>query len=425
MLMSRFWKIIIMIAILCVSLTSFAQDAPLFEATFDDGTIPDSLNIQFGQYKIVDDSLSYTVQNGGFLVMPEGVAWTDFAIETRLKITAGSVWLQARTSSDLCSGYYLTINPDANVVDLSLADRDCNFTVLDVIEDAGVSDEWIVARIDVQGDQIRAYIDDELMLSVTDNTYSIGYPIINVFPTETDEAQVQFDTIRVIDLSLIEPITEVTDEPQAIETPQIEATPAPENLPDSVTIELPSVNEIPLADDPQQMIASLQELGLIPAGNGELHIEKGVSVSRIGAWFEPLFDDTVAQHVVMSGTIDFLPYSDSESCLLSARITRDEAGVAQQYLDVGLNSRNEVFIGESADNGDYSQATQDGVLTDLTGNFLFIAYGNRLSVYVDGQAVFQNIEITQREGSIGISAIESTSYSLCRVSDIWAYTFEA
>jgi len=127
---------------------------------------------------------------------------------------------------------------------------------------------------------------------------------------------------------------------------------------------------------------------------------------------------------VMSGTIDFLPYSDMESCLLSVRIIRDEVGVAQQYLDVGLNSRNEVFVGESADNGHYGQATQDGFLTDLHGNFLFIVYGNRLSVYVDGQAVFQNVEVTPREGGFGVSAIESTSYSVCHITDIWAYTFE-
>ena len=406
MLMSRLWKI--MLVLICVSFASFAQDAPLFEATFDDGTIPDSLNIQFGQYEVTDNSLSYTVKNGGFLVIPQGFMWTDYAIETRLKIISGSVWLQARTGSDLCSGYYLTINPDADAYDLSLADHDCKFTVLEIIEDDGVSDEWIRARIEVQGDQIRAYIDDELILSVTNSTYSMGYPIINVFPTETDEAQVQFDTIRVTDLSLSEPIAEVTVEPEFVETPQIEETPEPELTAEPVIIELPSVNEIPLNDDPQQMIANLQELGLIPVGDGELFIDDNVAVSRIGAWFEPLFGDVIAQHVVMSGTIDFLPYNDSVSCLLSARISRDEAGVAQQYLDVGLNSRNEVFVGESADNGDYSQATQEGVITDLMGNFLFIAYGNRLSVYVDGQAVFQNIEVTQREGSLGISAIEST-----------------
>ncbi len=423
MLMSRLWKIILVL--ICASFASFAQDTPLFEATFDDGTIPDALNIQFGQYEVIENSLSYIVKNGGFLVIPEGFMWTDYTIETRLKITSGSVWLQARTGSDLCSGYYLTINPDTDSYDLSLADHDCKFTVLDVIENAGVSDEWIAARIDVQGDQIRAYIDDELVMSVTDGSYSMGYPIINVFPTESDEAQVQFDTIRVTDLSLSEPIAEVTAEPEFVETPQIQETPAPESTVEPVILELPSVNEIPLNDDPQQIIASLQELGLIPAGDGELFINDNVAVSRIGAWFEPLFGEVVAQHVVMSGSINFLPYNESESCLLSARIVRDEAGVAQRYLDVGLNSQNQVFIGESADNGDYSQATQDNVLTDLGGHFLFIAYGNRLSVYVDGQAVFQNIEVTQREGSLGISAIESTSFSLCRVSDIWAYVFES
>jgi hypothetical protein len=409
MSLRRLWTFIaVMIALVVVP--SFAQDDTLlFEATFDDGLIPESLNIQYGRYEAVDGSLSYTVNNGGFLVIPDGVAWTDYAIETRLNITTGSVWLQARTGGDLCSGYYLTINPSADLYDLSVSDRDCNFTVLEVIESADISADWLVARIEVQGDQIRTYINDELLLSATNSQYSIGYPIINVFPAEDDEAQVQFDTIRIIDLSLSEAVDE---------TPSAGVTPEPES------VELPTIDEIPLNDDPQRIIETLQELGLIPTGEGQLYTGNAVSISRIGTWFDPLFEDAVGDNVVMSGTIDFLPYSETESCLLSARIIRDEVGVAQQYLDVGFNARHEVFIGESVDNGDYSQATQDGFLTESKGNVLFIAYRNRLSVYVDGQAVFQNIEVTQREGSFGVSAIESTSYSVCHVTDIWAYTFE-
>jgi hypothetical protein len=337
----RLWNFIAVIVIV-VTLPSLAQDDPLlFEVTFDDGSIPESLNIQYGLYEAVDGNLSYTVQNGGFLVIPSGVAWTDYAFETRINITSGSVWLQSRTGGDLCSGYYLTINPSAGLYDLSVSDRDCNFTVLEVIESVEVSADWLVARIEVQGDQIRAYIDDDLLFSATDSQYTIGYPIINVFPTEDDEAQVQFDTIRVTDLSVSEsvnetPSAETTSEP-VDETPSVEITPEPES------IELPTVNDIPLNDDPQRLIETLQELGLIPTGDGQFYTEEAVSISRIGAWFEPLFEDALGQHVVMSGTIDFLPYSDTESCLLSARIIRDEAGVAQQYLDIGLNSLNEIL----------------------------------------------------------------------------------
>lgn len=424
MLMRHFWKFALMF-IVCIPLSLLAQGAPLFEATFDDGTIPETLNIQFGQYEVVDGHLSYSVKNGGFLVIPSGVAWTDYAIETRLQITSGSVWLQARTGGDLCSGYYLTINHDADIYDLSVSDRECNFTVLEVIENAGISEDWLVARIEVDGDQIRGYVDDEQLFSVTDSHYTVGYPIINIFPTQDDEAQVQFDSIRVFELTVSEPVADVTETPIVEETPIIEATPEVEVTPEATDIELPTVDEIPLDDDPQRMIETLQSLNLIPTGDGQLYTKGALSVSRIGAWFDPLFEEATAQHVVMSGTIDFLPYSDAESCLLSARITRDEVGVAQRYLDVGLNSRNEVFVGETTDNGDYSQATQEGFLTDLHGNFLFIAYGTHLSVYVNGQAVFQNIEVTQREGGFGISAIESTSYSVCRVTDIWAYAFES
>ena len=443
MQMRPLWKFIV-ILIICLPLSSLTQDEPLFEATFDDDTIPETLKIQFGTYEVLDGSLSYAVKNGGFLVIPGGVAWTDYAIETRLQIQAGSVWLQARTGGDLCSGYYLTINRDKDFYDLSVSDRDCNFTVLDLIEGAGISADWLLARIEVQGDQIRAYINDEAVFSVTDSQYTIGYPIINVFPTADDEAQVKFDSIRVFDLSISEPEVEVTAEAESTEnpiveeTPEIEVTaeaestenPIVEETPEveitaeAIVLELPTVDEIPLDDDPVRMIETLQGLDLIPRGEGQLYTQDTLSISRIGAWFDPLFGEATAQHVVMSGTIDFLPYSEAELCLLSARISRDEIGVAQAYLDVGLNSRNEVFVGESADNGHYSQATQDGFLTDLKGNFLFIAYENRLSVYVDGQAVFQNIEVTPRRGSLGISAIESTSYSVCHISDIWAYTFE-
>ena len=410
MSLRRFWNIVaVMIALVIVPSLAQDDDTLLFEATFDDGLIPESLNIQYGRYEVVDGRLSYTVNNGGFLVIPGGVAWTDYAIETRLAITSGSVWLQIRTGGDLCSGYYLTINPSKNRYDLSISDNDCNFTVLEAIESADVPTDWFMARIEAQSDQIRAYIDEQLLFSVTNRQYAVGYPIINVFPTGEDDAQVQFDAIRIIDLSASEAVDE---SPSASTIPQPEA------------VELPAVGQIPFDEDPQRMLDTLQDLGMIPTGEGQLYTADAVSISRIGAWFDPLFGDAVGENVVMAGTIDFLPYNESESCLLSARIIRDEVGVAQQYLDVGFNARHEVIIGESVENGDYSQATQSGFLTESRGRVLFIAYGERLSVYVDGQAVFQNIEVTQRQGSLGISAIESTSYSICSVTDIWAYTFE-
>lgn len=385
------------------------DDAPLFEVTFDDNILPNTLNIQYGTYEIFDGALDYQVENGGFLVIPEGTEWTGYALEVDMQIVAGSVWLQTRTGGDLCSGYYLTVTPSRGTIDLSLSDTDCNFTVLADSEIA-LSDDGFVARLEVEGDQIRGYINDELILEAVDTQATKGYPIINVFPIE-GEAHVIFDSIRVTQL----PIPE-----NAISTPEV----TPEaNVESSLDIELPAVSEIPFEEDPMRMIEILQELELIPNTDGELYVDDNVVIARIGAWFEPLFEEVEARHAVMSGDISFLPNSDGETCLLSARIERDEIGLAQRYLDVGVNSLDEVFIGETDADGFYSQATQDGLLTPDGGHFLFVIYGNRLSVYVNSRAVFQNIEITSREGSFGVSANATSSYTLCHVTNIWAYTF--
>jgi len=420
-----------------------AQETPsLFSTTFEDDTLPDALNIQYGTYEITDGQLAYTVDNGGFLVIPSGIDWTDYAIETDLTIIDGSVWIQARTGADLCSGYYLTLNPTETIIDLSVSDRDCNFRVLAEIDNAEIPTEMFTARIDVEGEQIRAYVADELVLEATDAQYPSGYPTINVFPTE-ETAQVTFDNLRVI--ALPEPVTEpeataeatsevtaepeitpdrvdeATAEPEVTADPSAEVTDEPQAL---VDVELPPVNEIPLNDDPNRMVETLTELGLIPDSEGDLYASEGVVISRIGAWFEPLFEDVSARHVVMSGDIFFLPNSEGETCLLSARIERDSIGVAQRYLDIGVNSLDEVFIGETADNGEYSLATQDGMLTAAGGNILFVAYGDRLSVYVNGRVAFQNIEITRRDGSLGVSSNATTSYTVCHVTNLWAYTFD-
>jgi hypothetical protein len=424
--MSRYapFAFLLMLSILAVFPSVGQDDAPLFDTTFEETSLPDGLDIQYGTYDIVDGVLNYEVQNGGFLVIPSGGDWTDYALEVEMEIVAGSVWLQVRTSGDLCSGYYLSISPNQNRIDLSYADADCNFTVLEETT-FSTSGAQFVARLDVNGEQIRAYIDDDLILEATDSRVAVGFPIINVFPVD-NEAQVRFDTIRAlaIDDNEFADEEQVADNESADEE-QVADEPVDEQTTNDPTldIELPNVNEIPLNDDPLQMVASLLELGLIPQASGQFYTGENVSISRIGAWFEPLFDDARAQHAVMSGDIYFLPNSEGENCLLSARIERDDRGIAQRYLDVGINSLDEVFIGETDNDGVYSQAQQEGILTPDGGNILFIVYGNRLSVYVNGRAVFQNIDVTSREGSFGVSANATTSYTLCHVTNIWAYTF--
>lgn len=423
-------RLLILIVVFLLVTSTLAQDTTLFTATFDEGEIPDTLNIQYGTFEIVDGQLDYSVETGGFLVVPSGIEWTDYAIETELTMIDGSVWLQARTGADLCSGYYLTLNPAKDVIDLSVSDRECNFTVLTETSDVSIPTEAFIARIDVEGEQIRAYINGEQILSATDGQFTAGYPTVNIFPNDAT-AHIQFDSIQVF--ALPEPVVqaEATPDvlPEATSTSEttIEATVEPEVTTEPeqlVAVELPPVNEIPLDDDPNQMIATLIELELIPDGEGQLYNNEGVSISRIGGWYEPLFEGVSSRHVVMSGDIFFLPNNEGETCLLSARIERDEIGVAQRYLDVGINSLDEVFVGETADSGEYSLATQDGLLTAAGGNVLFVAYGDRLSVYVNGRVIFQNIEVTRRDGSLGVSSNATTSYTVCHVTNIWAYTFE-
>lgn len=439
-------RTVLIVLLLLLTLPALAQDT-LFDATFDDDTLPDGLNIQYGTYEITDGILSYTVDNGGFLVIPEGVGWTDYAIEARLRITAGSVWLQARTGNDLCSGYYLTINQTDDVYDLSIANRECDFTIVDIQDTAGIPSDWLVTRIEVTGDQIRTTIDGNDLFTTTDDQYGSGYPTINVFSADGEAAQIEFDYIQVVDLIAAEveaptptieptetPVSEATPEPEpteaaiateetATETPASKVTAEPEST-EAESVDLPTVSEITLSDDLAETIEMLKEVGLIPASEGQLHQANTTIISRVGAWFEPLFEDESANNLVMSGDIRFLPYSETEACLLSVRILRDEVGVAQRYLDVGINSSNEVLIGETAENGDYSQAVQGDILTQPDGNLLFVAHNNRLSVFINGQVVFQNVEVTERDGNIGISSIATTSFSICHISNIWAYTFD-
>lgn len=439
MLTRRLYLLVITVVLIGVSPALAQEMTLLFGATFDDGLIPDMLNIQYGTHTITDGILSYSVENGGFMIIPEGNAWDDYAIEARMRITSGSVWLQARTGSDLCSGYYLTINLALDLYDLSMANADCDFTVFESRESADVPSDWLTARIEVVGNQIVTTINDEALFTATDDSYTVGYPTLNIFSEGDDPAQVEFDYIYVIDLSEsslsdVTPTEEPSPTAEATPTADIstpvEATPTIEASPTvdatsvaTASVDLPAVTEVPLHDDPLQTIEMLQELGLIPTGVGELYQDNGIAISRIGAWFEPAFDGLTASNIVMSGDIRFLPYSDRESCLLSARIQRDEVGVAQLYLDVGINSRLEVFIGETNNDGVYSQATQDGLLTEPDGNILLVAYADRLSVFINGRAVFQNVEVTPREGTLGVSALSTTSFTVCHITDLWAYTF--
>lgn len=371
--------------------SAFAFEPLLFDVTFEDETVSESLLIRNGQYEVVDDSLSYMVAGGGFVVIADGGAWVNYALETRFRLNAGRIWLQARTDADLCSGYYFIMGRDSGDYRLSVSDADCNFTVLQEAHEEALTQEWNTARLTVQGDAIRAYINDRLVFDVRDATHSRGLPVINVFPIGDEPAHVDFDYIRVTELDEM----------------SIGAHPT-----------------IPYDVSPEQVLSALRELQVVPAGDDGVVRNDDVSIARIGAWFEPLFDNVSATNAVMAAEIEFLPYNMGEFCVLSGRIERDEGGVARGFLDVGINSAAQILIGETDDNGVYSLATQENVINDTHAHVLFVANDDLLTVYINGMLVYQDVNVTPRKGTFGISAVSTTSFSLCHVKHIWVHVFD-
>ncbi len=379
---------------------SAQSDDVLVEADFDDGKVPAFLSATDGW--TVVKKRSETVLHGEsgadelqFADIPDGSEWADYAFEARVRLIAGSFAMNVRVpnTDNFCGGYGAALLAPSDVLDLFSLDSACAYTELQVEEFEIPLNEWAVLRLEAVGPEITFYVDEEPLLSVTDDAYSSGFPALSLYA----DSEVDIDYLKVMALE--------------------GAAPTPGSTLEHYDAE------------PADAVDELFELGIIPTRGRLLFEEDYAWFEGKGNWFTALARRSPHTDVVMAGELTFRVGApgEFERCNLSFRISANKQGQATTYIDVAIVDGGDVVVLDYSKEGEDATTFEYATLgLDLAEphHLLIVALDDALTVYVDGQRVFDQLEVVERAGTFGIALVSQDSKSRCEGRNIWVYQLD-
>ncbi len=176
--------------------------------------------------------------------------------------------------------------------------------------------------------------------------------------------------------------------------------------------------------DYRDAIAELQDVGLIGSGGSLVFQESRAFFDSEGYFFQPLASRSPRTDIVMSATLDFSTSgsADAETCTLLARIEDNASSTVTTYLQVGFDSDGGVYYYDAREGEDgdfnYVEANLD---LDESHHLLFIAADDTVTVFVDGQLVFDAQPVQERSGYYGLALRGRGADARCEGTNIWVY----
>lgn len=375
------------------------SETVLFETDFS--TIPSELEItddqqNFVEGEIVEETegsiLRIQADTPRILYLSHGGRWANYAIEVRVRVRAGSLIITGRGTQTSCAGYDLVASPEAAELVLQLSAVNCDSKVLDSYRGDLIStDEWLTLQLAMYGSQIEGLIDGEEVLISESGARTVGLPILYVMPDASGEAWVDFASIRIV--GTVPPVT-------SLET---------------------------YDGTPQEVIAALQELQLVPQGGQLLFLEDYAYFEGRGSWFTPLARNSPRTNIVMAGELTFDSQADDyESCRLIARVNV-ENDVTSEDLEFGFDNYGNVLLYDYPGEGEFVIADEffpARLNNDEPQHLLLLLFADRATVYLNGERVFYDVEVELRSGTFGIALFSENSLSRCEGRNIWVYSFD-
>jgi hypothetical protein len=171
-------------------------------------------------------------------------------------------------------------------------------------------------------------------------------------------------------------------------------------------------------------VVELRDLDLIPSGGTLLFEEDYAWFEGQGAFYTPLARNSPNTNFVMSGELAYHPSGGEgfETCTLGMRVVWS-GSTTSQHVDVGYAGGYGVFFWSIVDNESENDAVADTEY-DITAPHIFtiIAIDDSLTVFVDGDLVFDHAQITKATGTWGIGLTGKGTSAKCEARDIWVYT---
>ncbi|HEX2905536.1 MAG TPA: hypothetical protein VHO69_01650 [Phototrophicaceae bacterium] len=182
------------------------------------------------------------------------------------------------------------------------------------------------------------------------------------------------------------------------------------------------------AGEPEDAVAELRDLGLVPKGGKLLFLEDRAFFSGQGNWFTPLARRSPSTNIVMGGQLAFSVGNpdEFELCSLSSRITTNNQGSAISYVDIGLANSGELLLvdlfSQNSDPNLYVSENAYDINQPL--HILITLIGDRANVFVDGELALADVAIEERSGSYGIALRGKGPGAKCEGENIWVYTLD-
>ncbi len=150
-----------------------------------------------------------------------------------------------------------------------------------------------------------------------------------------------------------------------------------------------------------------------------------IEFSGEGNQYMPIAEDEIVQDIIVGATLALQSGAGEvyETCGLMSRIISDDVNGVSNFLEVGVDSDVDAYIFDRFGAGDDGATLNYGTISDPTEE-AYIVYkvdGGLANVFVNGQLVFANLLIQEREGHFGASFVGRTPDSACTITDVWLY----
>lgn len=176
----------------------------------------------------------------------------------------------------------------------------------------------------------------------------------------------------------------------------------------------------------EEILTELDGLGRITKDGGYYAFRLGYSfVTGQSNLFMGLGMSSPATNFVLGGELTMQSNSgEIEICSLIGRVERDSGRSALTFVDAGLtNTGSAVLMDYTDPTTEASTLRVRNLNLDLSEphHVLIVARNTEMHVFVDGQEVFHDIEVTPRSGGYGLTMVSRASGGRCEVRNVWAY----
>jgi len=143
--------------------------------------------------------------------------------------------------------------------------------------------------------------------------------------------------------------------------------------------------------------------------------------------YRAVAQNDIVQNITIGAVIDLQTGGDDvyETCGIMSRVVSDADDIAVNFLEVGIDSDGDAYIfdryGSSESDATLNFATVPDADTDSEVYVLYKIDGNLANVFMNGELVFSNLLIQEREGHFGLSFVGRSEDSSCTISDLWIY----